>query len=520
MGFIKHLDGWISREDVLRRFSPDAIHAVTPYTVALRTLVSSTLQHLQQQVGQPILCALNRRAWSEDSPAPFNYILEQATLSDYTATWRRRPSGPQPPSKRIAVAIYSLLDHKLYHDPFESPLLAATAFMAVRTPNAYHTQSEYGKSLSAIVKISLLAIYTNADFDRQAARAAAANAMPADPPAPKLNLADHLIELMKRTAYAAAPRPYTTPLAWTFDRQTALSRLRLKGSTATEDVVQWTTDPNTDDIVLNFRNIRMPRSDMRAYSRALLDTAEHYLLRVLFVGQVSSLEEAVASSKLPLLPKLDQVLDDVSELKTGYSFLNYEMNQEWASIGVTFLESQVTSGATPYGTFTRDNEPNIATIQKYQRDVNAFLSVLLTAIHVTYGQPARAPEIVSLRVENTPYGGLRNVFMRKGHVAIHTIYHKGLRIKKEYRPIYRFLPIELSYIMVYYRWLVRPFMNGLGLLAAEAAGKQPVGVSAYLLPADFVLVTKPVPSTIRDYRQEAVDHAKHIEEMLKDPTLN
>ncbi|TKW57157.1 hypothetical protein CTA1_9086 [Colletotrichum tanaceti] len=59
---------------------------------------------------------------------------------------------------RFAVAIYSLLNQKLYHDPFELPLLVAMAFMAVRAHNAYHTQSKYGESLSAIVQILLLAI--------------------------------------------------------------------------------------------------------------------------------------------------------------------------------------------------------------------------------------------------------------------------------------------------------------------------------------------------------------------------
>ncbi|WQF78146.1 hypothetical protein CDEST_03160 [Colletotrichum destructivum] len=50
---------------------------------------SSSLQYLQQQMGQLILSELSRRAWLGDILAPFNNMLKPATLTDYTSTWRR-----------------------------------------------------------------------------------------------------------------------------------------------------------------------------------------------------------------------------------------------------------------------------------------------------------------------------------------------------------------------------------------------------------------------------------------------
>ncbi|KAK4981040.1 hypothetical protein LTR28_008235 [Elasticomyces elasticus] len=46
-------------------------------------------------------------------------------------------------------------------------------------------------------------------------------------------------------------------------------------------------------------------------------------------------------------------------------------------------------------------------------------------MHITGGQPARAPEILSVRYSNTVRGGHRNVFIEDGVVVFVTRYYKG-----------------------------------------------------------------------------------------------
>ena len=50
-----------------------------------------------------------------------------------------------------------------------------------------------------------------------------------------------------------------------------------------------------------------------------------------------------------------------------------------------------------------------------------FHKVVMTATHITSGQPVRRPQIVGLRWENTHKGSLRNVFVAKGRVIVRTI---------------------------------------------------------------------------------------------------
>ncbi|KAL1972365.1 hypothetical protein VTN31DRAFT_6779 [Thermomyces dupontii] len=100
-------------------------------------------------------------------------------------------------------------------------------------------------------------------------------------------------------------------------------------------------------------------------------------------------------------------------------------------------------------------------VNKYLKSADRFLERLLLLIHVTGGQPARAPELLSLRHRNTRGGGIRNVFIESGLVATLTRYHKTYGTTSKERTIYRYLPSAMSELVVYYLWLVKPFCETL-----------------------------------------------------------
>jgi hypothetical protein len=99
-------------------------------------------------------------------------------------------------------------------------------------------------------------------------------------------------------------------------------------------------------------------------------------------------------------------------------------------------------------------------IDQYLNRVVEFGEKLSVAIHVTSGQPARAPELLSLRHRNTD-GAVRNVFIEDGLAVVASKYHKGFYASKDAKIIHRYLPRVVGELVVWYLWLVLPFVERL-----------------------------------------------------------
>ncbi|KAI7459296.1 hypothetical protein KC367_g9080 [Hortaea werneckii] len=83
-----------------------------------------------------------------------------------------------------------------------------------------------------------------------------------------------------------------------------------------------------------------------------------------------------------------------------------------------------------------------------ERFVVAFRGKLLALMHMTGGQPARGPEILSIRHRNTVQGGHRNLFIEDGTVVFVTRYHKGYEVTGDVKIIHRYLPREVGELVV------------------------------------------------------------------------
>jgi hypothetical protein len=99
-------------------------------------------------------------------------------------------------------------------------------------------------------------------------------------------------------------------------------------------------------------------------------------------------------------------------------------------------------------------------IDQYMTRVVEFREKLSVAIHICSGQPARAPELLSLRHQNTA-GAFRNVFIEDGMVAVASKYHKAFYASNDAKIIHRYLPREVGELVVWYLWLVVPFVEQL-----------------------------------------------------------
>jgi hypothetical protein len=77
-------------------------------------------------------------------------------------------------------------------------------------------------------------------------------------------------------------------------------------------------------------------------------------------------------------------------------------------------------------------------------------------MHITGGQPARGPEIMSVQHSNTVKGGHRNIFIEDGIVVFVTQYHKGYNVSGDVKIIHQYLPREVGELQRSQRTVVRP----------------------------------------------------------------
>ncbi|CAG8282894.1 unnamed protein product [Penicillium salamii] len=109
--------------------------------------------------------------------------------------------------------------------------------------------------------------------------------------------------------------------------------------------------------------------------------------------------------------------------------------------------------------FFQHGAPRMAKIDLYMRRMVAFRQKLSVAVHICGGQPAQALELLSIRHKNTHSGGYRNVFIEDGMVAMVTSYYKGFYASNDVKIIHRYLPWDVGELVVWYLWLVLPFVE-------------------------------------------------------------
>jgi hypothetical protein len=89
-------------------------------------------------------------------------------------------------------------------------------------------------------------------------------------------------------------------------------------------------------------------------------------------------------------------------------------------------------------------------VKRYMGRIVEFWEKLAVLMHIAGGQPARGPEILSIRHSNTIKGGHRNIFIEDGMVVFVTRYYKGYNVSSDVKIIHRYLPREVGELVVWY----------------------------------------------------------------------
>ncbi|KAF1922122.1 uncharacterized protein M421DRAFT_79517, partial [Didymella exigua CBS 183.55] len=177
--------------------------------------------------------------------------------------------------------------------------------------------------------------------------------------------------------------------------------------------------------------------------------------------------------------ELSTIQDDITVVRRGASFLppsRLQQGRQWTLARLASLpaaqklyhphvqaaagqgqeqgqEQEQEGGSSPGPVRWRERR-----VRQFVRQIERFLELLCLAVHVTGGQPARGPELLSVRWRNGVLQD-RNLYVMEGQVVVITRYHKLQAQWDQPRVVARFLPDRLGQLLAAYLLYVRPLQT-------------------------------------------------------------
>lgn len=160
--------------------------------------------------------------------------------------------------------------------------------------------------------------------------------------------------------------------------------------------------------------------------------------------------------------QMDTIADNHAVGDEGWNFFDDPRN-EWPVHGPTWMARRLLvekKMKEQFGVEAAITAFNPDAIEAYLRKVNRWKEGMLALVHMSGGAPARATELISIQQVNGPNArSHRGIFIDQGMVAFVTSYHKGFSASQQQKCIHRFVPREVGELMVYYLWLIDPFVQ-------------------------------------------------------------
>ena len=269
--------------------------------------------------------------------------------------------------------------------------------------------------------------------------------------------------------------------------QLAFGQAQNRGQ-ASEANIYWSDDRQT--VVHDGRGVAMAK--VRAMCRELTVELEGLLGELLF-GQ--------GVRPVPLPQLVDSMGTAQQFQQKGYSFIDHPDNARWKvsweflwermlAAGQQLVRQSRSGSSSSGGQLEWADQPCKAYLAREKQ----FLLKLMVAMHITGGQPARSPELGSVKVRNGVRSS-RNVFIINGRVAVVTTYDKARRRRGRTEYVFRCFPDRLSQVIGQYLVYVLPFSR----VVARTKG-------------DFLFATDPDRPWIEDQLSGAVAAAtaKHL----------
>ena len=236
-----------------------------------------------------------------------------------------------------------------------------------------------------------------------------------------------------------------TPFEWMIDLRSYGQHLAMQNTAPGK--VSWTGNQlSYGAIQLDISQLRRMVSLLTYDTRRLLDT------------------KLLLELRTPTIT-LQRLGDYPSCSTPRFNFLLYEQNIELKRLdGSKWLLHQIYDSPRLRHRFWTDRTASrlvASAVSDYIRHVDQFRTNLAVLSHITSGQPARVPELLSIRQRNSYEGDQRGLFVDNGLVNLTTSYYKGSSIasRSDVKIIQRFLPPTISLLLVRYLWLVLPWVE-------------------------------------------------------------
>ncbi|KAF5227551.1 hypothetical protein FANTH_14744 [Fusarium anthophilum] len=370
---------------------------------------------------------------------------------------------PVPTSSRItelhqrledaALAFYiSVLDHFTKVTEYDSILVSFLTVLSIRDDKTWETFANFTPKLSAIMAISRVflikytvdkrALYVQQRVDQGQTRQEAEDKSPGH--------FEIMSEMTRRFLVGGAEGWDTTPTQF-------IIRLRnygmaASGQQAMPGSVSWDNENAT------YKGIRVSVLGIQSMLQTALRRAEALLYRYLLLCDEYK-DQSPIELGLPQIP-WNELVDNAAGASIGHSFVNDLFRLVPESDGWVFRKVW-TNTVLQRAWFEEESgvEPKILEKKAwhYGKYLEEFLECLLFIIHLSGGQAARSLELLTLRHRNTANGGIRNILYERGVIMLVAGYHKGFSKTERLKIIHRFLPREVSALVIYYLWLVLPF---------------------------------------------------------------
>ncbi|KAJ5563151.1 hypothetical protein N7461_001912 [Penicillium sp. DV-2018c] len=242
-----------------------------------------------------------------------------------------------------------------------------------------------------------------------------------------------------------------SPIQWMLDRR-LYGMTTCLNSTVPEHVTWMDFDR------LCYKELTFTMRDFKSFVHQVVSDTRKVLLVDLMLTDMT---------EVPEIP-WKTLYDNPTKRGDGWSFLQ-DSRTPWPVDGTQWMQQRLRSIPRVGKKFFQDGAPRMAQIDSYMRRVVEFRRRLCIAIHICGGRPFRSLELLGIRHRNTD-NCQRNVFIQNGMVLIDTAYHKGLYASNDEKTIQRYLPRAIGELVVWYLWLVLPFVQRLELYQDRLRG--------------------------------------------------
>ena len=363
----------------------------------------------------------------------------------------------------------AMFDHELTTSEFESGIISGLAVLGLNTERGGWKEAiNYTPILSAIVTVVRALVIQKAWKDREdeiqrlqeeGLREDAAQQQATS----VFRFTQTMVHrFMTLTGYGSEPNPMNRVL----HMRTYGYKIRM--TTAAEGMVMW------QDEKICIGQIHFTMNELRSMVHGLCESTRLNLIGkalLLDVNEWGNVTEG--RTQLPEL-NLNMLHDNPVEIIEGWSFLK-DTRSTFSVCGEKWIFHRILSEPVLRAAFIRDVGQNLGSmidipwdserVHRYLQDIRTLKEQMFVLVHITGGAPARGTEIISVEHKNGADGrGGRGVFIEGGLIAFVTSYHKGYSASGKIKTVHRYVPKEVSEIVVYYLWLVQPFVEILQML--------------------------------------------------------